>query len=214
MIEILRTRFSKLWKSMRLEGDPNYWFDYIVVRYSERHRFYHVLEHIFDCLEKFDWVKHLIPHPSWVEFALFIHDLVYSTDREEGKLNERLSAEIGCVMLQAGSARRSTIDGVSGLVMVTKGHKPGTWLDAQYACDIDCSILGAPPQEFNIYNENIRREYAHVPLPDYIVGRTDALVGLAKPVSIFSTDYFSQKYELQARLNIERALAELPLLTK
>jgi predicted metal-dependent HD superfamily phosphohydrolase len=81
--------------------------------------------------------------------------------------------------------------------------------DAGILVDIDLSILGAAPERFDQYERQVREEYAWV--PDFLFRRERKAIlkeFLARP-RIFSTTHFRDRYEQQARSNIERSLERL-----
>lgn len=68
------------------------------------------------------------------------------------------------------------------------------------------SILGRAPDVFDLYEQGVRREYAHIPQKDWNNGRGNFLKSIASP--LFLTDYFKQRYEVQAQDNIARSVAK------
>ena len=80
---------------------------------------------------------------------------------------------------------------------------------ARLLCDIDLSILGRSPEEFDAYDAAIREEYSWVPDDAYRAGRLQVLAGLLARDHVFGTEQFRQRFELTARTNLRRALARL-----
>jgi len=75
--------------------------------------------------------------------------------------------------------------------------------------DVDLSILGAAPERFDQYERQVREEYAWV--PDFLSRRERKAIlkeFLARP-RIFRSVHFRDRYEQQARSNIERSLGRL-----
>ena len=75
--------------------------------------------------------------------------------------------------------------------------------------DIDLSILGEDKNTYEKYEENIRKEYIHVPKAMYKLGRKKLLKKFLAQERLFQTDIFFEKYEEQARVNIEWAINKL-----
>ena len=74
---------------------------------------------------------------------------------------------------------------------------------------IDLSILGRIPEVFDEFERRIRREYSWVPDPVYGGARAEILAGFLRRRSIYQIDYFRDRYEVQARANLERVLRQL-----
>ena len=81
--------------------------------------------------------------------------------------------------------------------------------DVQLLVDIDLSILGQPETKFDEYERQVREEYEWVPEDQFVVGRSAMLKSFLDRPNIFATQFFSNKYEKQARANIARSLASL-----
>ena len=79
--------------------------------------------------------------------------------------------------------------------------------DAAVLVDIDLSILGSDMARFDEYEVQVREEYSWVPGPLFRSGRRKILQEFANRESIFTTEYFRDLYEAQARSNIARSLA-------
>ncbi|HWP61773.1 MAG TPA: hypothetical protein VN495_04180, partial [Candidatus Paceibacterota bacterium] len=81
--------------------------------------------------------------------------------------------------------------------------------DGRRFVDIDLSILGQPPDVFEIYEFGIRREYERVSLRLFREKRAEILQRFLDRPSIFLTPHFRHKYERQARDNLLRSIAQL-----
>jgi predicted metal-dependent HD superfamily phosphohydrolase len=74
---------------------------------------------------------------------------------------------------------------------------------------MDLSILGAPQAEFDAYETAVRREYGWVEETAWRAGRSAVLEKFVARPHIFHTDAFRQRFEAQARKNLEGSLAAL-----
>ncbi|MDO8504401.1 MAG: N-methyl-D-aspartate receptor NMDAR2C subunit [Candidatus Liptonbacteria bacterium] len=196
----------RLWRRIGAKGNPSNAYDDLATRYSESHRAYHTLEHIVNCLDEFEQVQHLVGNPNAVEFALWYHDAIYNT---KAKDNEEKSAE-----LAVGAAKRTSLPGNLGqsaanLILATKHAEIPADPDSRFLVDIDLSILGQSEDRFDEYERQIRKEYAWVPEDAFVSGRGAILKSFLGRPSIYSTEFFRNKYEAQARLNIARSIARL-----
>ena len=81
--------------------------------------------------------------------------------------------------------------------------------DTNILMDLDLSILGRGPKEYEKYSENIRKEYIMYPDVMYQKGRKDFLKNILALDSIYKTDFFKQKFEVQARMNLRLELNQL-----
>lgn len=82
--------------------------------------------------------------------------------------------------------------------------------DAKLIADIDLSSLGTPDEIFDENRRLLRKEYAEVPEELFMQGNSAFLKSLldGRP-SIYSKQFFRDKYEAQACKNISRAIAQL-----
>ncbi|MBX6367733.1 MAG: hypothetical protein IRZ04_07110, partial [Rhodospirillales bacterium] len=138
-----------------------------------------------------------------VELALAWHDAVYDPRASD---NEEKSA----ALFRAAATRhrlepRLAAD-VERLILRTKTHLAGSRPDEQIMIDIDLSILGAAPDVFDAYDRSIRREYAHVPEAEWRERRTAVLRRFLLRDPLFTTRFFRERYEAQARDNLARAV--------
>lgn len=167
--------------------------------YTEPHRFYHTAGHIAACLHELDGVRNLLCHPDEVEWALWLHDVVYDTHAPD---NEEQSACYSEQMLYEARAEESYIHRTTSLILATRHRDTPAGPDAQYLVDIDLAVLGAEYEVFREYEYNIRREYAWVPEPVYREKRQELLVSFLRREYIYNTEFFRHRYERQARENV------------
>ena len=171
-------------------------------------RAYHRFAHVEDCLAKLDGIAGLSERERrLLRWALLWHDSIYDPTRGD---NEERSAERAVEeLIRVGAAPEDALK-VSRLILLTKGHKvePGDRLGA-ILVSIDLSILGAEPEGYRRYAEDIRREYAHVPDADYRAGRTRVLRHLLEADPLYPDPELSARYEAQARSNMTAEIASL-----
>ena len=98
---------------------------------------------------------------------------------------------------------------IAELVLATRHLTVPRDPDARLLCDVDLSILGRGPEIFDEFERRIRREYHWVPDPAYRMARSEVLSGFLGRHPIYQTEYFGNLYEIQARANLERAIAQL-----
>ncbi len=180
--------------------------DELQSHYAEPHRAYHTLAHIEEIRAHFVPARGLARDADLVEFALWAHDVIYDPRRDD---NERRSAEW---------ARRSLLDGgfssarameAHALVIATAHSSPPVDGDAQLLCDVDLTVLGAPPERFDSYERAIRREYSWVPEPIFRARRLEILTRFLARPTIYATAWFRDLFEAPARANLTRSAAAL-----
>lgn len=181
-------------------------FDQLTQKYTEPGRAYHTLEHIAACLWHFDEIAENLECPQAVELALWFHDVIYDPRKPD---NEIKSSNYAQQILVHTDLDIQAITHISRLIKLTQHPAKPLTSDDQYLLDIDLSILGSPRNIFDKYEANIRTEYAHVPLFFYRRARKKLLVNFMASKRIFLTEHFCQRYENQARANLEYALARL-----
>jgi predicted metal-dependent HD superfamily phosphohydrolase len=180
-------------------------FDELVARYSELHRKYHTVQHLGECLAHFDAVRLLAKQPAEIEMALWFHDAIYDTQRHD---NEEKSADWAREVLLAHGAAAAAAQRVHDLVMATRHTALPADPDEQLLVDIDLSILGAGPDRFAEYEQQIRDEYAFVPAPLFRQKRGEILQAFLDRPVIYSTAHFRETLEARARENLRKAVAD------
>ena len=199
-------RWISLWNRLGAQGSGRSIFAYLAKAYSEPTRTYHNSEHITDCLNQLDLSQELAGRPEEVEAALWFHDAVYSPEASD---NEDRSAQLAEIALAACSVPLETGRRVAELILATRHLTIPLEPDAQLLCDIDLSILGRAPAVFDRYEQAIRREYARVAESEYRRQRRIVLTRFLKREVLYQTEFYRARYEKQARLNLERAMADL-----
>ena len=183
--------------------------------YAESHRAYHNAEHIVECLARFDEAlgeheRSKTPEkpdqPDEIEFALWLHDAVYST---RGADSEALSAEWAVRLLTEGGAGREAVERVEAMIMGTKHAALPPFDDVALMLDIDLSILGREAERFDRYEADVRREYRWVPGPLFRSKRKEMLVTFLERPHLYCTATFRDRFEEPARENLARSIARL-----
>ena len=168
----------------------------LIAEYSGPDRHYHSRTHLEDVLTKLDWAKTalertaelpLLPEDriklfDTIELALWYHDVVYDAKL---KNNEQLSRDLFLTHAAHFGLDEAMQQNVAKLIDLTAKHKDAASLMERIMTDCDLAILGAPKAEFDAYDKNIRKEYAHVPAPAYKVGRHKVLTGFLNQPYIF-----------------------------
>lgn len=180
--------------------------------YATPPRSYHNFSHVQEVLRHYaevtqgpGWTKPVEPY-----LAVLYHDAIYEAGRKD---NESRSAKLAVEKIaewlpDAGvdSAR------VVQLIDYTARHGQLTAdqvdRDAALFLDCDMAILGAEPAAFDAYDRGIAAEYRHVPRWLFKLNRRRFLKALLARERIFLSDFFHDRYDAQARINLRRAINE------
>ena len=176
------------------------------VRYAEPHRRYHTLEHIRECLQRAAETRALQTQPAEIDLAIWFHDAIYEPRRAD---NEERSADWAASALRSAGVAPASIERVCDWILLTKHDSAPADSDARIFVDTDLSILGAPPARFAAYESAIREEYAWVPEDTFRSRRAELLRGFLARDAIFTTGWFRERFEAQARENLKQSLQQL-----
>ncbi|MFC5749327.1 metal-dependent phosphohydrolase [Actinomadura rugatobispora] len=173
-------------------------------RYGEKHRRYHTREHLTAVLDLVDELAGHADAPDAVRLAAWFHDAVYDPERAD---NEERSARLAGRMLADTDLADDVVAEVIRLVELTETHAPQAGdRNGQVLCDADLAILGADPERYAAYASAVREEYGFVPEEFFRVGRAEVLSGLLALPALFHTPQARERFEAQARRNLETEL--------
>ena len=193
----LETRWAKLCKQAGLDGSAE-WRD-LSAAYGDPSRAYHNLDHIANCLLLFDEYSDLASDPVDVEFAIWFHDVVYDARAADNEERSAAAAERFLAATAFGGL-------VGDLIRATKHHNTTGTPDAALLCDIDLSILGRSPGEYDAYARAIRQEYSWVPRAEYVRGRIRVLEAFLGRPSIYALEELGRRFGAAARVNLLREI--------
>jgi predicted metal-dependent HD superfamily phosphohydrolase len=181
----------------------------LVAAWGARSRHYHDRRHLRECLGLLELWKGQGEHTAEVAIALWFHDAIYDPGADDNELRSAAWAAraLGEVYVSSEVAQR-----VYDLVMATQHAAqpaPVRSLDAELLLDIDLAILGAPPERFQAFERDIRKEYAAVPDSVYRSARRTRLQGFIEREPLYHTLQARELLEAQARLNLQGALERL-----
>lgn len=188
-------------------GKINTLWKEIETQYTEKGRHYHNLLHLENMFRELGNVKGNISDFTALSFSVFYHDIIYNAS---SKSNEEKSALKAAERLTELGLSQDFITHISDQILATQLHQKSIDEDTNYLLDADLSILGKDFESYLTYTRMIRKEYSIYPDLLYKPGRKKVLKHFLELSSIFKTDYFKTKYEVQARSNIA---AEIHLLS-
>ncbi len=178
----------------------------IQVAHSNSSRHYHNLVHLDHLNEQLAPVRGQLQDPDAVTFAIAFHDFCYQV---RSTSNERRSAKkaegyLGSVGINAGTIHRCQQH-----ILATAQHGSSDDPDTNLFTEADLSVLGATHEAYDLYTKRIRKEYSIYPDLLYKPGRRKVLEHFLAMDRIFKTEWFRNRYEDQARINLRNELAAL-----
>lgn len=176
----------------------------VVIAYATDERHYHTLQHLEDVHASMAEVSPQLDGPDAVLLAIVYHDMIYQATRSD---NEERSAELMCArMLQVGLPSE-LVERAARHILATKDHAPNPDADTDLFTDADLSILGASLDRYAAYAKQVRQEFRIYPDLLYRPGRRKVVKHFLDMPQIFKTAYFRERFEEQARINLNAELA-------
>jgi predicted metal-dependent HD superfamily phosphohydrolase len=181
--------------------------------YATPPRAYHNFSHVQEVLRHYEDVA---AGPGWrqpaeVRLAVLYHDAIYEAGRKD---NEARSAELAVVHVEQWLQDQG-VDAtrVAELINLTARHgslsPADVDRDAALFLDCDMAILAADEAAFAAYDRGITAEYrGHVPAWLFKLNRRRFLKALLAKERIFLSDWFHERLDAQARINLRRAVTE------
>ncbi|MDF1695163.1 MAG: hypothetical protein P1U56_05000 [Saprospiraceae bacterium] len=201
----MEERWQKLMDAFHFEKNASTYAQFVKM-YGEKHRAYHNLNHIKDCLDQLDAYEHTIEYRDIIELAIWFHDLIYNPYKKD---NEIKSGEAAIQFLKKQNADTFTMDLTYELILSTLHIEYPKNGSEALLMDIDISILGRSDNEYEAYTKKIRKEYKWVPFFLYRQKRKEILHKFLERKRLYYTDFYFNKLEERARINITRELQEL-----
>lgn len=180
--------------------------------YADQRRGHHDLRHLAEVLDALEVLLTELEadgaevDPTAVRLAAWFHDAVYDGAADD----EERSARLAESALPAAGIDAAVVAEVARLVRLTATHDPdASDVAGAVLSDADLAVLAADPDRYAEYVAGVRREYAHVPDPEFRAGRAGVLRQLLGAPSLFRTAAGHRRWEQRARANVEAELAEL-----
>ena len=178
--------------------------DALLTAYADPARGYHDPVHLTEVLDRLDELAEagVAFDPTTLALAAWFHDAVYDglPDPEERS----------AMWAEEALASTPYAAEVARLVRLTETHDPADDDPAgQALSDADLAILASERLRYDDYVAGVRRDYAHVSDTDFVAGRAAVLRDLVGRDRLFGTAYAHERWEPQARLNLQRELDRL-----
>lgn len=184
----------------------------LTARYSEPARFYHGLPHVNDLLLLGKEHESTLENPGLVNLSFWLHDAIYDPT---SKTNEEDSEAYAREILPDLGVSSLITDQTGGFILASKTHvlppDQNDNTDLAFFIDADLSILAADPVRYELYLQQIRREYLHMDVAAGRQRRVNFLRGMLGRDRIFVSTQLAHLEE-QARQNMERELSSISVL--
>jgi len=181
------------------------WID-IKRQHSGKKRYYHNLTHLENLLIELTAHKKTITNWPAVVLAICYHDVVYNVLKHD---NEEKSAAYAHEKLAIANVPEPVIMQCDNIIIATKNHSFSLDEDTNLFTDADLSILGKSWEVYEVYYQQVRKEYNVYPDIVYNPGRQKVLQHFLQMERIFKTEPFFTAYEAQARQNLAREMEVL-----
>ncbi|MEO1857550.1 MAG: hypothetical protein ABGY95_09355 [Rubritalea sp.] len=184
--------------------EPSKPWEAIATLHTSPERKYHNIEHIHDCLEKFDsWPnKPADKACDSIELAIWFHDIIYENTRAD---NEDYSAALLTHFLRGHPLETEAV----ALIMATQHKETSGMRSEEIICDIDLSILGSAAEEYQRYADAIQQEYDWVEPEMYREKRCDVLRNFLLRENIYHTEHARSHWQDQAKINLQNEINQL-----
>ena len=203
---MIKTEFLKSLENYSTDSIQNFtMLERIEKEYTSSNRHYHTLNHLDNLLTELADNKEKFASWDVIVFAIAYHDVVYNTLKSN---NEEKSAEFARKELTKISVPENLIIRCEQLILATKKHTYADF-ETNLFTDADLSILGATPEVYKLYSNQIRKEFSIYPDLVYNPGRRKVLKHFLDMKKIFKTNEFAIAYESKARINLQTELNSL-----
>ena len=186
----------------------------LIDRWSGPGRHFHTLKHLADVLAHVDELADETHDPEVVRLAAWYHGAIFDTANSvayagRGGENELESAELARTELLALGVPEARAQRAANLVIALRRHSPTPGdFDCAVLCDADLAMLAAEPQRYKTYLRDIRAEYSHLPVDEYVRARIRILTRLLEHRTLF-TSPLGAAWEGPARQNVAAELHRL-----
>jgi pantetheine-phosphate adenylyltransferase/dephospho-CoA kinase len=198
-------RFKSLMHRLGAKVDADAEYKKIVEAYNVDSKHYHTLQHIVEMENTLEDAKEHYGDTLDVNYD----DLQLETVFHDIDPSEEKSAKIAYDFCMRAGFDEGYAKKIHDGILPTKHSIAPTTIEAQLICDPDLMILGNSPARFDEYEQQVRKEYEHVPDRIFKVERAKILKRFLEREAVYCTEYFKDRYEHQARMNLQRSIEKL-----
>ncbi|XP_014257749.1 uncharacterized protein LOC106671364 isoform X2 [Cimex lectularius] len=203
---------EEIWNELTkdLPDEKNDWWFKIVEKLNDSKRKCHNLSYLEKKFALYESVKHLIKNKAAVRFALFFSYFEYGPiilNSHERNINHFQQFATECKISQDSILYKDVVMLLqcTGSCITEEHKQAGVYgcEDKHYFLDLDMVILGSEPDVYAEYWDKEREEYDFLPVDMYNSLRVKVLRTFLLIPNIFATKEFRDKYEENARKNIQ-----------
>ncbi|HEY3438896.1 MAG TPA: hypothetical protein VGK35_14520 [Actinotalea sp.] len=186
----------------------------LIDRWSEPTRHFHNLRHLTDVLARVDELAEETHEPDLVRLGAWYHGAIFdaadiASYAHRGGEDEAASALLARRELGELGLPEHAIERVVELVSALSRHTPVAGdFDCAVLCDADLAMLAADPQRYKAYLADVRAEYAHLPVEEFVLARIAILRRLEQRKTLFASP-LGAAWEESARQNLGAELHRL-----
>lgn len=186
----------------------------LLARWDEPERKYHNITHLVDVLSRVDELAEETHEPNLVRLAAWYHGAIFDAsapaiEAHHAGEDETAGARLATTELTALGLPPQSVARVAELVLALKHHTPTPRdFDCAVLCDADLAMLAVEPQRYKVYVRELREEYSHVPIAEYVASRIAILARLQQREHLYASG-MGAAWEEAARQNLEAELCRL-----
>lgn len=186
----------------------------LLARWTEPGRHYHNTRHLAEVLAHVDELAEEAHEPDLVRLAAWYHGAIFDAAERasyahRGGEDERASAALARLELGELGLPARAVERVADLVSALERHSPLlSDDDCAVLCDADLAMLAAEPQRYKAYLADVRAEYAHIPVEEFVRARIAILRRLRERPQLFASP-LAHGWEEPARQNVDAELQRL-----
>ena len=185
----------------------------LLARWGEPDRHYHNVRHLADVLARVDELAPEAQEADLVRLAAWYHGAIFdaaarASYAHRGGEDEQASAALARIELGELGLPADAVDRVAEMVTALDRHNPTGDPDCAVLCDADLAMLAAEPQRYKAYLAEVRAEYAHLPVEEFVRARIAILRRLQQRPQLFASP-MGQAWEEPARQNLDAELQRL-----
>ena len=189
------------------KNDVEYWWHEILENYTKKWKFYHNLNHVYSFVNLFEkYNKFINNYKNEFLISIYFHDIIYIPSRND---NEEESINMFNKFYNEVKPNNLNKEKVIEFIAETKNHSLSKDYDFELDLFLDMDMQIVADENWEDYENKIRKEYCFVDETEYKNKRKQFLQGLVNKNRIFRTQIFYDIYEQIAKNNITNIINKL-----